>query len=66
MVAAEMVPETVSLDVTTGIEPDPTPGWVPAPTVGPDMVTICREGGPKSNEELDELGEESAWGLIGL
>jgi len=66
MGVAEMVPETVSLDVTTGIEPEPTPGWVPTPIVGPNMVMICGEGGTKSDEESEEPGEESVWGLEGL
>lgn len=46
---------TVLLDVTIGIELEPTP------TVGLDMVTICSEGGL----ETDEPGEESIWGLKG-
>lgn len=66
MGAAQTIPETISLDVTTGIEPEPTPGWVPTPTVGLDMVTICSEGGSKLNEESKRPGEESVWGLRGL
>ena len=61
-----MVPETLLLDVTTGKELDPTPGWIPAPVVGPDMATICGEGGSKSDEELEGPEEESVWGLKGL
>ena len=57
-----MIPNTVLLDVTTGIDPEPTLGWVPALALGPYMVTICGEGG----SELDEPGEESVWGLRGL
>ena len=60
------VPETVLLDVTTGIELEPTPGWVPTPAVGPYMVTICSEGGSESNEESEKIGEELVWGLRGL
>ena len=30
MGATEMVPKTVPLDVTNGVELDPTPSWVPA------------------------------------
>ena len=59
MGAARTVSETVTLDVTTGIEPKPTPGWVPTPAMGPDMVKICSEGGSESDEESDELEEES-------
>ena len=50
----------------TSIESEPTPGWVPAPAVGPDMVMICGEGGSESDEESEELGEVSVWGLEGL
>ena len=66
MGVARMVPETVPLDVTTRVAPDPTPGWVHAPAVGADMVMICGEGGSKSDEESDEPGEESVWGLEGI
>ena len=62
MGVAGIVPETVSLDVTTRIEPEPTPGWVPPPDMGPSMVTICGKGGSES----DEPEEESVWGLRGL
>ena len=58
-----MVLETIPLDVTNEIEPEPTPGWVPAPDVGPDMVMICGEGGSELDEELDEPEEELSWGL---
>ena len=57
---------TVPLDVTTWVEPEPTPGWVIAPIVGPDMVMIYGEGGSKLDEELEGPGEESVWGLGGL
>ena len=66
MGATGMVLETVPLDVTTGIEPEPTPGWVPTPIVSPDMMTVCGEGGLKSNKESNELEVESVWGLGGL
>jgi len=66
MGALRMVPETVPSDVTTRIELEPTPGWVLAPAMGPNMVTICGEGGLESDEESDEPGEESVWGLEGL
>ena len=62
MGAIGIVPETVPLDVTIGIEPEPTPGWVPTPAVGLDMVIICGEGGLES----DELREDPVWGLRGL
>jgi len=65
MGAVRTVPETVPLDVTTGIEPEPTRGWLPAPAVGPDMVTISGEGGSHSDEQSGELVEESVWGLGG-
>lgn len=63
---ARTVPEIVPLDVTTEIELEPAPSWVLAPTVGLDMVTICGEGGLESDEESNELGEDSVWGLEGL
>jgi len=66
MGAARTDLETVPLDVTTSIEPKPTPSWVPTPAVGPNMVVICSEGGSKSDEELGEAVEESVWGLRGL
>ena len=56
------VPKTVLLDVTTRVEPKPTPSWDPTPAAGPAMVTICGEGGLES----DEPGEELVWGLEGL
>ena len=46
----------------TRVELEPIPGWVPTLVVGPNMVTICGEGGSES----DEPGEESVWGLRGL
>ena len=52
--------------MTTGIEPEPTPGWVPTLVVGPNMVTICGEGFLKLDEEAEETGKESVWGLGGL
>ena len=48
--AIGMVLEMVSLDVTSRVEPELTPGWVPAPTVGPDMMKVCGEGGSESDE----------------
>ena len=51
MGASRTYPETVPLDVTTGIESEPTPSWVPTQGLGPDMVTICGEAGLESNEE---------------
>ena len=54
MGATRTVPETVLLDVTTGVEPVPTPGWVLAPAMGPNMVMICGEGGSESDEESNE------------
>lgn len=59
MGAARIVLETIPLDVITRIELQLTAGWVPAPAVGPDMVTIFGEGGSDSYEELDELGGDS-------
>jgi len=38
--ASGMVPETVSLDLTTRIESKPTLGWVLAPDVRPNIVMI--------------------------
>jgi len=64
--ATSMIPETAPLDVTTGVEPKSTLGWVPAPAVGPYTVTICGEGNSKPDEESDEPGEDSVWGLEGL
>ena len=49
-----MVPQTVPLDVTIWVEPEPTSGWVPSLVVGPDMMTAWGEGGSESNEESDE------------
>jgi len=46
-----MVPKTVLLDVTTRIELEPTPGLVPTPPMGLDMVTICGEGGSELDKE---------------
>ena len=66
MGAAETVPKTLLLYVTTWIELQSTPGWVPTLAVGLDMVMICREGGLELDEESDEPGEESVWGLGGL
>lgn len=66
MGAIRMVPETVPLDVTTRIETEPKLGRVPALVVGIDMVTICSEGGSESDDELDDRGEESIWGIKGL
>lgn len=66
MGVAGTFPEIVSLDVTTGIELEPTRGWVLAPAMGLDMVMMCDEGVLESNEELDEQGEESIWGLGGI
>lgn len=57
MGAIEIVSHTVPLNVTTDIKMEPTPGWVPTPAVGPDMVTICG-GGLELDQELDEPGEE--------
>lgn len=51
MGAVETVLETVPPNVTTSIVLEPPLVWVPTPAVGPDMVTICNEGGSKSNEE---------------
>ena len=64
--AARMVLETVPLDVTTGIELEPTPGCLPAPAMAPNMVTICSEGGLESEEDSEGPGNESVWGLKGL
>jgi len=61
MGASRIVPEMVPLNVTTRIELERTLGWVPTPTVGPEMMRVCGKGGPKSDEELDELEEESVW-----
>lgn len=47
----ETVPKTILLDVTTDIELEPTPGWVPTLAVGPDMMTIYGEGGSELDEE---------------
>jgi len=66
MGATEMVLEMVPLDVTIEVKPEPTPSWFPTPAVGPNMMTICGEGGSKSNEESDETKEESVWELGGL
>jgi len=66
MGAVETVLGTALLYVTTWIEPESTRGWVPTLAMGPDMVTICGEGGLELDEESDELGEESVWGLEGL
>jgi len=55
MGASGMIPEIVPLDVTTGLEPQATLGWVPVPVVSPNMVMICGEGGLESDEELNEL-----------
>lgn len=60
-----MVPETILLNVTTEKEPEPTPNWVPAPTMGPYMVTICSERGSDLDEELGELVKSAVWGLRG-
>jgi len=51
MGATRIVPGTVPLDVTIGIGLEPTPGWIPAPAVGPNMVTIYNERGLESDEE---------------
>ena len=53
MRAARTVPETVLPDVITGVELEPPLGWVHAPALGLDMVTICNEGGSKSDEESE-------------
>jgi len=45
MGAAGTVPKLVPLYVTTGVELDPTPSWVLAPVVGPNMMMVCGEGG---------------------
>lgn len=63
MGATGTVLETIPPDVTTGMEPEPTLVWVPTPAVGLDMVMICGEGGSKSYEESEGLGEESVRGL---
>jgi len=55
MGAAGTVPETVWLDMITGIEPEATPGGVSALVVGPDMGMICDEGGSESDEPGEEL-----------
>ena len=62
MGATERIPNTIPLYVTTGVEPEPTPGLVPTPVMGPYMVTISSGGGSES----DELGEDLLWGLRGL
>jgi len=37
------VPKTIPLDVTTGVEMEPTPSWIPIPVVGPYMMMILLE-----------------------
>jgi len=60
---AGTIPETILPNVTTGIEPEPTPGWVPAPAVDLDMVMKCSEGSLELDEESEGPGEDSVWGL---
>lgn len=66
MGAVRMVLEIVLIDVTTGIELEPTPGLVPALAVGLDMVKICDEGDSRLDEESEEPGKCSVWRLRGL
>ena len=66
MGAVRMALEMVPLDVTTGVEPEPTLGWVPTLIVGPNMMTVYGEGGSESDEDLYELEEEFVWGLSRL
>lgn len=66
MGASETGPETFSLNVTIGIELEPTLVWVPPPTVGLHIMMIGGEGGLKLDEEPEEPREDSVWGLEGL
>lgn len=54
-----MVLVIVMLDVTTEVEPEPAPDWFPTLAVGPDMMTVCGEGGLESDEESNEA--EKNW-----
>lgn len=66
MGVARMVPEVDPLDVTIRVELEKTPGCLPTPAVGPNMMTVSIEGGSKLDEESDEPEEELVWGLVGL
>lgn len=63
--AARIVPVMVLVDVTVWVEPKPTVDWFLSPTMGPNMMMVCGEGGSKSDEQLDEPEEESVWGIGG-
>lgn len=66
MGANGMIPQMVPLGVTTEVESEPTPCWVPTQAMHLDMVMIFDERVLGLNEESNELGEESAWGLMGI
>jgi len=51
---AETVLVMVPLDMTTRVEPKPTPVWFLAPTVVLDMMMACDEGALESDEESYE------------